>query len=841
MKQTYYKQKIDEIYHQFNTTETGLTGSEAEARLTQNGPNAISVKGESLLKKLAEPFLSVFMLILGIAIVISLLTNEHIDAIIIGAIIFITAVIYYVQRFSADRVLRALERHDKQYIEVMRDGQIVPVESESLVIGDVLQLNEGQKIPADARVIHAHNVRVDEAMLTGESMPVQKHNHPLHDDKEVYEQSNMLFQGAYIVSGSTTAVVVATGNQTEFGQLAALSSRVGLSSPVKDKIDTLISQIVSVVAVLATLVFLLSMYRGIDAAESLRLVLTFSVSAIPEGLPVAISVVLVLGMRRMARHKALVRSMSAIENVGIVTTVATDKTGTLTRNNLTVQDVWSHDNNIDLQRIATVAYFAINQNNGTMHDPLDYAIADFVRRYHPAESNKSLVAMMPFDLSFAMSGNTWRAKDGFFTVIKGSPEKILANCKLSKKTQEEVHHKLHELTGSGYRVIGLATHTHRSISIVELGQIKPGSLQFIGLLAIADELREEAFNSVKEVQAAGVTVRMITGDHFETAYSIGKKLGLVEHRDQVFDSTKMSELSDDELREVVAKSRVFSRVLPENKYKILTILKEQDITAMTGDGVNDVPALSNAHIGFAMGSGSQIAKEAGDIILLDDNFASVSRAIKQGRIIFDNIRRMLFYLLSTNVGEVLTTVMALVMGLPLPLLPIQILWTNLGTDTAMVIPLGLEPAEREVMKRPPRKPRRPILGRLILKRLVIVGTTIATVALSVFWFYLSRGEEVIYARTMVFSALVAMQLTNAINARSEFQSIYHRIRSRNYSILAGLIAAIGLYVVAVFGPMQGPLSLTSVPLQELAVVWLLSIVAITFVNEVFKVYARKKQ
>lgn len=840
MKQTYYKYTIEETYQQFNSSEQGLAQPEAEARLDEYGPNSISVKGESLIKKLVEPFMSVFMLILGIAIVISILTNERIDAVIIGVIIVITALIYYVQRFSADRVLRALEQHDRQHIDVMRGGQLMQLDSELLVVGDVIQLNEGQKVPADLRVIHAHNVRVDEAMLTGESLPIEKHNHPLKDDKQVYEQSNMLFQGSYIVSGTVTAVVVATGNATEFGQLAALSTRVGLSSPVKDKIDVLISQIVSIVAVMAVLVFLLGLYRGIEAAEALRLVLTFSVSAIPEGLPVAISVVLVLGMRKMARYNALVRSMSAIENVGIVTTVATDKTGTLTKNQLSVQDVWSYDSRIDLRRIATVSYFAINQNNGAMHDPLDSAMATFVNQYHPQKSKKELVSMMPFDLSFAMSGNTWRMQDGFFTAIKGAPEKIIAASKLSDVQRDEVHHKLHELTGLGFRVIAVAAYQHHSESIVELGQIKSGTFQFIGLLAVADELRDESLASVQEVQQAGVVVRMITGDHFETAYSIGKQLHLVEHRDQVFDCTNMSKLSDDELHEVVAKSRVFSRVLPEDKYKILSVLKQQDISAMTGDGVNDVPALSNAHIGFAMGSGSQIAKEAGDIILLDDNFASVARAIKQGRIIFDNIRRMLFYLLSTNVGEVLTTVMALVLGMPLPLLPVQILWTNLGTDTAMVIPLGLEPAEREVMKRPPRKPRRPILGRLILTRLVLVGVTIMLVALSVFWYFLS-SESLTYARTMVFSALVAMQLTNAINARSEFQSMFLRLKARNYSIFAGLAAAISLYIIAVFGPMQGALSMQAVPLNELVVVWSISIVAITTVNEMFKVYARKKQ
>lgn len=840
MKQTYYKYTIEETYQQFNTSEQGLTQSEAEARLSKYGPNSISVKGESLIKKLVEPFMSVFMLILGIAIVISILTNERIDAVIIGVIIIITALIYYVQRFSADRILRALEQHDRQHIDIMRSGQLMQLDSELLVVGDVIQLNEGQKVPADLRVIHAHNVRVDEAMLTGESLPIEKHNHPLKDEKQVYEQSNMLFQGSFIVSGTVTAVAVAAGNATEFGQLAALSTRVGPSSPVKDKIDVLISQIVSVVAIMAVLVFLLGLHRGIEAAEALRLVLTFSVSAIPEGLPVAISVVLVLGMRKMARYNALVRSMSAIENVGIVTTVATDKTGTLTKNQLSVQDVWSYDSKVDLQRIAMVSNFAINQNNGAMHDPLDSAIATFVNQYHPQKSKKELISMMPFDLTFAMSGNTWRMKHGFFTAIKGAPEKIIAVSKLTDAQRDLIHHKLHELTGSGFRVIAVATYQHQSESIVELGQIKSGSFQFIGLLAVADELRSESLASVQEVQQAGVVVRMITGDHFETAYSIGKQLNLVEHRDQVFDCTNMSKLSDNDLHEAVVKSRVFSRVLPEDKYKILSALKQQDITAMTGDGVNDVPALSNAHIGFAMGSGSQIAKEAGDIILLDDNFASVARAIKQGRIIFDNIRRMLFYLLSTNVGEVLTTVMALVLGMPLPLLPVQILWTNLGTDTAMVIPLGLEPAEREVMNRPPRKPRRPILGRIILTRLVLVGITIMLVALSVFWYFLSN-ESLTYARTMVFSALVAMQLTNAINARSEFQSMFLRLKTRNYSIFAGLAAAISLYIIAVFGPMQGALSMQAVPLSELVVVWTISIIAITTVNEIFKIYARKKQ
>ncbi|MEX0668291.1 MAG: HAD-IC family P-type ATPase [Candidatus Saccharimonadales bacterium] len=839
--QNFYQETIEQIYEHLHTSGKGLSSDEAAAGLDKYGKNVIKITSEPWWRKVIEPFLSVFMMILAIAAGISVVTSEYLDAVIIVVIIMITAIIYYIQRFSADRVLRSLKNRDQQLVDVFRSGQVKELHAEELVPGDLIQLNEGQKVPADARIVHGDNVRSDEAMLTGESLPVAKNAYLLSTSKQVYEQSNMIFQGSYIVSGSLSAVVVATGNNTEFGSLAYLARRVDLSSPVQKKIDKLISQIVVVAAFLAALVLALSLWRGLETPEAFRLVLTLSVSAVPEGLPIAISVILVLGMRRMAKYKALVRNMAAIENIGIVTSIATDKTGTLTQNKLMVQDVWSLFSPTDLKQIARSAYFSINKNhdNDKLHDPLDAAFMSFAREYKADNNVKAeLVKTMPFDHKLAMSGNTWKSASGYDIYLKGAPEKILDICNLNKFNDKQVRHKLHSLSGLGYRVIALAASRRQQHPILELGEAQGLEFELIGLIAIADGLRPEAKESIEATISAGVSVRMITGDHYETAYAIGKKLGLVSNRDEVYDCSTMGDISDRELKRVVAQTKVFARVLPEYKHRILGVLKQTDIVAMTGDGVNDVPALTNAHVGIAMGSGSEMAKEAGDILLLDDNFRSITSALKQGRIIFDNIRKMLFYLLSTNTGEVLTIITSLLLGMPLPLLPVQILWTNLGTDTAMVIPLGLEPAERDVMKRPPRRPKQPILGKVMISRMILVGITMTVVSMTTFAYFLDANSTD-YARTMVFSALVVMQLTNAINARSETQSMFSRFRARNLTILVGLAAAIGLYWLAVFGPMRDILGFKLVDIYELAVVWVIAITSITVVNETHKFLARR--
>lgn len=832
----YYKKTIHTTLTDLNTNENGLSDSTAAERLQLYGPNTIKVKGEPLWKKIVEPFANVFMFVLFLAAAISIFHGDLLDATIIGVIMAVSAIIYYVQRFSTERILRSLQKHSVQSIEVLRDGKMVMVAVENLVKGDVFMLSEGEKIPADARVIVADGVRADESLLTGESLPISKQTEVLQGDKEVYEQTNMLFQGSFIVSGEVKAVVTHTGNETQFGQLAALTSASNTESPVQKKIDKLIGQIIGVVGAMAVVAFGLAMLRGMEIADTIRFVMALSVSAVPESLPVAISVILVLGMRRMAARKALVRNMRAIETVGAITTIATDKTGTLTKNKLTLQEVWQPAQT--KHPIAELVGRTVNQGTHKTHDPLDIAMSEYTTAEKVHLSDIKMVASLPFDPAVVMSGNIWHHGANYTLDVKGAPEHILHRSDMTANEHELAMTALHHLTSQGYRVIALATTTIGS-PVSRFEELpKATSLDFVGFIAVADVLRPEAKKSIAAALNAGVTVRMITGDHQETAYHIAKQLGMVSGRDQVFDSRKMSVMSDEELEKAIVDVRVFSRVIPENKFRILQLLKRHNITAMTGDGVNDVPALANAHVGVAMGSGAQIAKDAGDIILLDDNFKSIIDAMREGRTIITNIRRMLYYLLATNAGEALTMMGALIVGLPLPLVPVQVLWINLVTDTSMVIPLGLEPGEKNVMSQKPKRPHAPILSKLIITRMVLVALSMAATTLGMYAYYNNKeGHD--YANTIAFCALVVMQWSNAFNARSDFESLFSRLRVWNGKFYIGLVIAVSLQMLAIFGPLQGLLHITPVLIGDLVITSTIAFVIPIILVEAHKLISRR--
>lgn len=832
----YYKKNIHTALSDLDSNENGLSDFVAAERLRLHGPNAIKVKGEPLWRKLVEPFANVFMFVLFLAATISIFHHDYLDAIIIGVIMAASAVIYYVQRFSTERILRSLQKHSAQSVEVLRDGKMTMVAVENLVIGDVFMLSEGEKVPADARILNADGVRADESLLTGESMPITKQIETLQGDKEIYEQTNMLFQGSFIVSGEVKAVVTHTGNDTEFGQLAALTSSSNTESPVQKKIDKLISQIIAVVGAMAVVAFGLAMLRGMEITATVKFVMALSVSAVPESLPVAISVVLVLGMRRMAARKALVRNMRAIETVGAITTIATDKTGTLTKNKLTVQETWqlaTHHH-----PITPFTARVINQGSHKIHDPLDTAISEYVTSEKVSVADIKNVASLPFDQAMAMSGNIWHHGANYTLDIKGAPEHVLQRCDLTENEHEQALAALHHLTGQGYRVIALAS-TTISKPIARFEELKKHiSFEFVGFIAVADVLRPEAKKAIAAALSAGVTVRMITGDHAETAYHIARQLGMVSNRDQVFDSRKMAVMSDEELSKAITDIRVFSRVIPEHKFRILDLLKKHNITAMTGDGVNDVPALAGAHVGVAMGSGSQIAKDAGDIILLDDNFKSIIDAMREGRTIISNIRRMLYYLLATNSGEALTMMGALIVGLPLPLVPVQVLWINLVTDTSMVIPLGLEPGEKNAMSQKPTRPNAPILSKLMITRMILVALSMAATTLGLYAYFNER-EGHGYANTIAFCALVVMQWSNAFNARSDYESLFSRIRVWNGKFYAGLAIAVSLQMLAIFGPLQGLLHITPVLIGDLVITGAIAFVIPIILVEIHKFVGRQ--
>lgn len=830
----YHTKTVTEALEEQRVADHGLSGSEVAERLQEYGPNILHLKGEPFWKKLVEPFANVFMLVLFVAVVVSFLHNAVVDAMIIFSIMFANAAIYYVQRFSTERILRALQKHNRLLVDVMRDGKAVQIDASNLVPGDIVILEEGEKVPADCRILSISSLRVDESQLTGESLPVEKQIEPVADESELYERSNMVYQGSFVVGGRATVLVIATGNDTEFGKLAALSVSTDETSPVQKRIDKLISSLIRIIAGIATVAFLLSLYRGMDLAEAIRYVLALSVSAVPESLPVAITVVLVLGMRRMAKKKALVKNTSAIETIGTVTVIASDKTGTLTKNQLTVQQLWQAPGS---KQVLEALTRAVNARVSKTQDPLDEAMERYIDTKH-IKRHKQPAIIVPFDQANAMSGNIYDERGQLSLWVKGAPEHILDRCKVDKKAEEAINAELHSFAGNGFRVIALA-HATLQKPIETLADLPAKTIfQFDGLVAVADILRPEALAAIKKARAAGIRVFMVTGDHFETAFHIGRELGIVEHQDEVFDSRRMQGMSDEDLAAIVETTRVFARVIPENKHRLLTILNQNNITAMTGDGVNDVPALANAHVGLAMGSGTSIAKDAGDVILLDNNFRSIVEAVHEGRTVYANIKRMVAYLLSTNAGEVITALCSLIAGIPVPLAPVQILWVNLVTDTCMVIPIGLEPGERRNMLIPPKPASAPLFSKFFLTRIVATAMTMAILTLIIYTTYLSL-HNLEYARTIAFHALVVMQWASAFNSRSDYESLWTRIRRFSPAFYIGLSVAILLQILAMSGTMHTFLHLNDVALNDILVVTLVAFTIQIAVIEIHKWIGRR--
>lgn len=822
----WYKQNIDQIYTILKTSENGLSDGEASKRLQTYGPNQLKFHKESLWQIILEPFKSIFVIILIAAALVSLLSKEILDAVIICLIIVVNAIIYYSQRYVTTKVLRSLKKQRVQQVNVIRGGSRLIIPAADLVLGDVVMLNEGEKIPADARILHTDNLQIDEASLTGESVPVHKHFSTLVSDKQIFEQDNMVFQGTYITTGMARALVVETGSTTEYSKIAKLVVDDKSKSPVQVKIDHLISLLVKITAVLVVIIFILSLYRGISISEALRFGLSMTVSVIPEGLPIAMTVIAVLGMRRMAKQKALVRSFKAIEDIGLITTIATDKTGTLTKNHLTVMDKWSIGDD-DVSEIAD----RMIDKSVVLSNPLDIAIREYTNNHHVHKIDK----LYPFDTSLRLSGAF--LKDSKTILIEGSPEHILAKSILNHKQHQIAESAMHNLTSKGYRVLAFGKYKVAGEPPEDLKLIVGKEIEFVGFLAFADELRPEAKGAIRAAQNAGISVRLITGDHYETAYSIGKQLGLATRPDQVIQGVDLPK-DISELSEVIKVKTIFARILPEDKFRILQALKQTEITAMTGDGVNDVPALANAHVGIAMGSGSDIAKDAGGIVLLDDNFATIVKAIAEGRKIFNNIRRMLFYLLSTSLGEVLTMIGALLFGLPLPVTAIQILWINLVTDTAMVLPLGLEPEEGMAMKRSPRRPNDPLMSRMLLSRIGIIGLTVAIVTLTAVFILEGQGYDTAYIQTVAFLMIIVAQWMNAFNARSELRSSFSRIGKKNYGMVVGLIIAISLQMLVMFGPLMEVFGVRAVPITTLLISSGVMAAAILAVSECHKLIVR---
>lgn len=837
----FYNQTVKAALAEFSVDpDTGLTAREVAKRQEQYGKNSLHVRETPFWRKLVEPFLDVFMVILVAAFVLSAVQQDWIETLAIGVIIIADTAIYYIQRFSTDRILRSLQNSTRQAVAVIRDGAERAIDATELVPGDIVILREGDRIPADGRIVKESGLLADEAMLTGESEAIAKDARAISGLKKVYEQRNMVFSGSFVLTGSGRFVVTATGDDTEYGRIASLASSVEESSPISEKINQLVVKIAIVVVILAFIVLIVQLVDGIEIFSALKFTLAMIVSAVPEGLPIAISIILALCAKRMARKQALIKELKAIESIGIVTTIASDKTGTLTENRLELRAVWSPGSvasfRKQLARTALCEATLIDSEGGsTPADPLDVSIITYLAAQKIDCNKLEPLRSYAFDQGLKLSGNLYRNEKGALELaLKGAPETIISRSKLTAAEREKVELKLAELASKGYKVVAIASGKTKS-EINELGRLsKDEKFQFEGFIAIADAIRPEASSAIKQNARMGVKTKMVTGDHAGTAYAIGRELGLAHDISEVLDCSKLGNISDEDLVDMVRTVTVFARVTPEDKFRILQAIKQSEVCAMTGDGVNDVPALVGAHVGIAMGDSPSVVQDAGDIVLLDNNFKNITEAIRESRTVLANIRRMLGYLLATNAGEALTMIGSLVLFGEQMLTPIQILWINLVTDSLMVIPLGLEPDEPQILRQKPQSKDAPILSASMVGRMSIIAVLMAGITLGTYFvakLVLGSAEQ---ANTLAFTALVVMQWSSAISARGLYASAWQRLKVRHSSFWWALLAAVALQGAAIFGPLAVLAGTVAAPLPAMLITAFIGFIVPLVIIETYK-------
>lgn len=813
-----YNLEISQILSHFQATTEGLSSSEVNRRLKQYGPNELSEKKTPLWKRLVEPFANYFVAVIIVAAVLSLVEHKWFEAIIMSGIIVINAFIYYFQQFSVSRALKDLRDKDALTVMTVRGGQDVELASSQLVPGDIVHVVEGMKVPADGRLVEAAHVQADESMLTGESLPVHKQAEAVAGKRAVYDQNNMLFKGTFVHSGSGLLLITSTGDHTQLGAINRLTAEADeTKTPIAKKIDQLTTKLLLAIGITSVVVFALAIIRGIALDEALRFTLSLVVSAVPEGLPVAMTLVLLFNARRMARQKALVKNIAVMETLGAITVIATDKTGTITQNKLAVAQSYTiHSSVADFH---WVIHASLNGEDGYYEDPLDNILHQSIE-HSRAPAGWKKVKDFPFNQELRLSASVWSKNGRYHLFAKGAPEQILAHCQVGRDGRE-ILSQLRDFTGKGYRTIGFARRPLDSVP-EKLTTKQLAHLQFAGLIGLSDQLRPKVSQAIREAKAAGIKVIMLTGDHLETAAHIAGEVGISSSDQEVADSKVLGSKSLSKIREALAHTTVFGRVLPEHKFALLKALQGKEITAMTGDGVNDIPALVEADAGLAMGSGTDAAKDASDIVLLNSNFHTIVGAIRSGRTVLANIRKMIVYLLGTNGGEVLTMLAALVLNIPLPLTAVMILWVNLVTDGVSVIPLGLSPSEEHHMHQPPNKPQAPLLNKVLLTRAILLAVVMATVTLSIFKLYLPLGQA--YAQTAAFLSLIVIQWANAFNMNLEHKSWLANLRRPNIILVLAIGGSVLLNIAIFMTPLKQVFGLVSLQTNHALVSIVLPIV-----------------
>ncbi len=803
MKKPAHAATTEEVLAVLDSRVQGLRASEAEQRLRQHGRNALPLaRARHPLARFVAQLHSALIYFLLAAALGAWLLGHSVDAAVIVAVVLVNAVVGFVQEGKAESALEAMRSMIAPQATVLRDGVRRGVPAESLVPGDVALLEAGDRVPADLRLLHARGLLVDEALLTGESVPAAKREAPAHPDAELAARHSMAYSGTLVAAGQASGVVVATGAKTEIGRIGSLLQSVEpLDTPLTRQMGRFARHFTAVAICGAAALFAFAvLVRGDPWVQSLIAVVALAVSLVPEGLPAVITVTLAIGVRQMAARNAVIRRLPAVETLGATTVICSDKTGTLTRNEMTARRVVSggheaavrgagyapmgeieavgHDDHAAcLAAVLPLVRCGLLCNDARLHsargawsvagDPMEGALLALALKagLNPEQVRGAWPRLdeIPFDAAYRFMATLHRGPAGeTLLFVKGAPERLL---ELSSGADVAYwQERIAAAATAGERVLGFATRTHPAAQ--PMGEEAVQGLQFLGIVGFIDPPRPEALVAIAQCRSAGIEVKMITGDHAATALAVARQLELAP-APQVLTGRQLDALDGPAFAEAVARAAVFARASPEHKLRIVQALQARGaVVAMTGDGVNDAPSLKQADVGVAMGiKGTEAAKEAAEMVLLDDNFASIVAAVHEGRRVYDNIRKVVAWTLPTNGGEALTVVAALLAGFVLPMSAAQILWVNLVADVALGLALAFEPAEPDVMRRAPRRPDAPLLSRFHLWRVLLVSVLFAAISLGVFYAALGFGRDLQTARTLVVNTLVVLQIFYLFNVR----------------------------------------------------------------------------
>lgn len=831
----YYIQSAEEIGAALKSTRQGLSAAEAKTRIEKYGKNVLQVKARKTIWGMLFRQLTDFMiLILLAAAVISGVVGDLTDSIVILAIVIINAIIGLVQEWRAEKAIEALQNMAASHARVLRDNRWTEIAAEDLVPGDVVTLEAGNIIPADLRFIETYTLKVDESSLTGESLNIEKSTEALAPGEyPLGDRINMGYKGTFVTNGRGVGYVVATGMRTEFGRIAQLIQTEEIKTPLQKRLDSFGKILTVIILALCAIFFFVGWYRGESWSTMLLTAISLAVAAIPEALPALVTIALAFGAKRLVKNNALIRKLPAVETLGSVTYICSDKTGTLTLNKMTVQEIYEPEFTVegfDNEKLRLIHAMALNndvtkdENDVWVGESTEVALAQYALDQgfdRPSlEAKYPRIAELPFDSKRKCMTTLHETPTGVVAVVKGAVDVLFH--KLAEEQHEAIpdfEESVDEMAAKGYRTLGYAVRMFKerpeSLSAEEI----ESSLTFIGFAGMMDPPREEAKQAVAECRTAGIKPVMITGDHKLTAKAIASHLGIVSSpEDIIVSGPELQKMSKEEFDKQVRDISVYARVSPEQKLRIIGALQEKNqFVAMTGDGVNDAPALKNADIGIAMGiNGTEVSKEASHMILLDDNFATIIKAVKEGRRIFDNILKFIKYIMTGNSGEIWTLFLAPFLGLPIPLLAIHILWINLITDGLPGLALASEKAEPNIMQRKPRDPKENIFAGGVGWHILWVGLLMAIVTLGMQWWAISHTDS--HWQTMAFTVLCFSQLGHVMAIRSDRKSFFQLGPFSNRPMVVAILITMSLQLMAIYAPFMNRIFKTHpLTLEELAI------------------------